>query len=91
MRTPCIFFLILVLATFVFLYRYKKKAFLAIVIVIGVMWLVGILVALAVGFGMTSKALVIPWIPAIITIIAGWIVVIVTIIGAIMAIYGHFK
>jgi len=50
-----------------------------------VMWIVGILVSLAVGFGMTDKVLVVRWIPPIITVIAGWIVVIGTIIGIIMA------
>lgn len=56
-----------------------------------VTWLVGILVALAVGFGMAGSVLVIPWIPAIITIVAGWIVVVLTIIGIIMAVYNYFK
>jgi len=50
------------------------------------MWITGILVALAVGFGMTSGALSIPWLPDVLTMAAGWIVVILTILGIILAI-----
>lgn len=50
-----------------------------------VMWIVNTLVSLAVGFGLVSKTLTIPMIPAIITVIAGWIVVIGIIVGVIMA------
>jgi hypothetical protein len=50
-----------------------------------VMWIVGVLVSLAVGFGMTSLTLSIPYIPDIIVQIAGWIVVIGTVIGVILA------
>lgn len=56
-----------------------------------IMWIVGVLVSLAVGFGMTSGTLVIPFIPEIITNIAGWIVVIGTILGAIVAILKAVK
>ena len=49
------------------------------------MWLVGIVVALAVGFGMTTGALVIPYIYPIITVVAGWVVIVTTAIGVIMA------
>jgi len=52
-------------------------------VIIGI---VGVLVSLAVGFGMTSGTLTVPFLPAIIAVIAGWIVVIGTIIGVIMAI-----
>lgn len=51
-----------------------------------IMWIVGILVSLAVGFGMTSGILTVMYIPLIITQIAGWIVVIGTLIGVITAI-----
>lgn len=51
-----------------------------------VMWIVGVLVSLAVGFGMTSLTLSIPFIPDLVVMIAGWIVVIGTIVGVIMAI-----
>jgi hypothetical protein len=49
-------------------------------------WFVGVMVSLAVGFGMTGKTLVIPYIPEVVTIIVGWIVVITTLVGVVMAI-----
>lgn len=49
-------------------------------------WLTGVLVSLAVGFGMTGRTLVIPWLPVAVTQIAGWVVVITTVISAVMAI-----
>ena len=58
----------------------KKSEFLQIVI-----WIVGVLVSLAVGFGMTSLTLAVPYIPAVVTQIAGWIVVIGTVVGVVMA------
>jgi len=51
------------------------------------MWIVGILVALAVGSGMIQQVLTVPGIPPIITIIAGWVVVVGAILGVIMAIF----
>jgi hypothetical protein len=51
-----------------------------------VVWLTGVLVSLAVGFGMTSGTLSIPWIPLVITIWAGWVVVILTVLSIILAI-----
>jgi len=51
-----------------------------------VAWLTGVIVSLAVGFGMTGKTLTIPWLPVIITQIAGWIVIITTVISAVLAI-----
>ena len=50
-------------------------------------WVVGVLISLAVGSGMIQQVLVIPGIPAIITVIAGWIVVIGAIVSVIMAIF----
>ncbi|MFH1521486.1 MAG: hypothetical protein ABIF18_00855 [archaeon] len=50
-------------------------------------WIVGIIVALAVGSGMIDSTLSIPGIPGIITIIAGWIVVIGSITSLILAIF----
>jgi hypothetical protein len=55
------------------------------------MWLVALLVALAVGFGMQSGTLVIKWLPSIVTVIAGWIVIIITLLGVILAIYNKLK
>ena len=49
-------------------------------------WLTGILVSLAVGFGMIDGLLTVRWIPAIATQVAGWIVVILTLISVILAI-----
>jgi len=53
-------------------------------------WLTGVLVSLAVGFGMAQQTLTIPWLDAIsaglVTIVAGWIVVILTIISVVLAI-----
>jgi hypothetical protein len=49
-------------------------------------WFVGVMVSLAVGFGMTGKTLVIPYIHEMVTIIVGWIVVITTLVGVVMAI-----
>ena len=59
----------------------KDNAFLGFV-----MWLVGVLVSLAVGFGMTSGTLSIPYIPTIIVAVAGWIVIVGTLLGVILAI-----
>jgi len=51
-----------------------------------IMWIVGVLVSLAVGFGMIDGVLTVRYIPLIVTAVAGWIVVIGTVIGVIMAI-----
>ena len=47
-----------------------------------VAWLTGVIVSLAVGFGMIDGVLYVKWVPEIITVIAGWIVVATTIIGS---------
>jgi hypothetical protein len=49
-------------------------------------WLTGVLVSLAVGFGMADKVLIVKWIPELVTVIAGWIVVILTVVSVILAI-----
>jgi purine-cytosine permease-like protein len=54
-----------------------------------VAWLTGILVSLAVGFGMIGKTLTIPFIPQVVTIVAGWVVVIGAIISFIIALVGN--
>jgi len=51
-----------------------------------VAWITGVLVSLAVGFGMVDGTLGVKFIPAVITAIAGWVVVILTIISVILAI-----
>ena len=50
-------------------------------------WIVGVIVALAVGSGMIDNTLAIPGIPGIITIVAGWVVVVGAIISVILAIF----
>jgi len=50
-----------------------------------IMWIVGILVSLAVGFGMINETLIVPYVQAIVPI-AGWIVVIGTVVGVVMAV-----
>ena len=51
-----------------------------------VVWITGILVSLAVGFGMIDKILTIQWIPSMVTVVAGWVVVILAILSVILAI-----
>lgn len=48
-------------------------------------WITGILVSLAVGFAMTGGSLTVPWIPVLVTQVAGWIVVITTVVSAVLA------
>lgn len=50
-------------------------------------WIVGVIVALAVGSGMINSTLTVPGIPGIITIAAGWIVVVGAILSLILAIF----
>jgi len=50
-------------------------------------WIVGVISALAVGSGMIDGTLTIPAIPVVITVIAGWVVVIGAIISLILAIF----
>ena len=53
-----------------------------------VLWFVGILVSLAVGFGMAYGTLTIPWLSevlgGVIVMTAGWFVVILTILGFVL-------
>jgi len=48
-------------------------------------WITGILVSLAVGFGMISGTLTVPYVQVIVPI-AGWIVVILTVVSVVLAI-----
>jgi len=50
-------------------------------------WIVGIIVALAVGSGMIDNTLSIPGIPEIITAMAGWVVVVGAIMSLVLAIF----
>ena len=54
-------------------------------------WMVGVIVSLAVGFGLISKTLYVPFIFPLITVLAGWFVVILTLIGAILALIDKFS
>ena len=49
-------------------------------------WLTGVLVSLAVGFGMIDAVLVVRWLPVALTQVVGWIVVVTTLISVVMAI-----
>ena len=48
-------------------------------------WVAGVLVSLAVGFGMIGGTLVVPWVQPIVPA-AGWIVVILAAVGVILKI-----
>ena len=50
-----------------------------------VAWITGVLVSLAVGFGMAQGTLTVPYIQPIVPF-AGWIVVILTLVSAVLAI-----
>ena len=49
-------------------------------------WLTGVLVSLAVGFGMADGVLKVRWIPEVVTVAAGWLVVILTVVSVVLAI-----
>lgn len=53
-------------------------------------WLTGVIVSLAVAFGMINGVLPISWLSASITALFGWIVVVTTLIGVILAIVKAF-
>jgi hypothetical protein len=56
-----------------------------------VVWIAGVLVSLAVGFGMIDGTLSIWLVHQTITAIAGWIVVILTLLGVVLAIVERFS
>lgn len=52
-----------------------------------IVWLVGVIVSLAVGFSMSNGTLSIePYIPDIVTAVAGWVVVVLAILGLLLKI-----
>jgi hypothetical protein len=58
-----------------------------------VVWVAGVLVSLAVGFGMIDGTLSIPWgglTMMAVTGIAGWVVVILALLGVVLAIVDRF-
>ena len=50
-----------------------------------VVWLTGIIVSLAVGFGLIGGTLSVPYI-GIVNVIAGWVVIVTTLLGVILAV-----
>jgi len=58
-------------------------------------WLTGILVSLAVGFGMIGRngvpTLPISYIPDVVTVVAGWLVVILTLVSVLLAIIDRVR
>jgi len=55
------------------------------------LWITGILVSLAVGFGMIDGVLSVRWIPTQVTVIAGWVVVVLTLVSIILEIINQIK
>ena len=56
--------------------------------IVGILaWITGVLVSLAVGFGMINGSLEVPYI-GIINQVAGWVVVIGAVVSVVMAIFG---
>ncbi|MEK6906130.1 MAG: hypothetical protein AABW81_00745 [Nanoarchaeota archaeon] len=51
-----------------------------------VAWLTGVIVSLAVGFGMIDGNLTVRWLPNIVTMVAGWIVIVTTVVSVVLAI-----
>lgn len=49
-----------------------------------VAWLTGVIVSLAVGFGLIGGTLSVPYI-GIVNVIAGWVVIVTTLLGVILA------
>jgi len=59
-----------------------------------VAWLTGVLVSLAVGFSMTPGGALnasIPYIPDVITSVAGWIVIVLTLVSVVLAIIDRVR
>lgn len=54
-------------------------------------WLTGVIVSLAVAFGMIEGVLSIRWIPTGVTVFFGWVVVVTTLLGIILAIAKRFE
>jgi len=51
-----------------------------------VVWVAGVLVSLAVGFGMIDGTLGVRYLPMAVTAIAGWVVVILALLGVVLGI-----
>ncbi len=55
-----------------------------------ILWLAVTLAILAVASGLIVGALAVPFIPAIVTVIAGWVIVASVVIGLVMKLMGMF-
>ena len=64
----------------------KKKSGIISTLVNLAVWLTGVLVSLAVGFGMTDGTLSVPFLPGVLTTAAGWIVIVLAILGVLFKI-----
>jgi len=51
-----------------------------------VAWLTGVIVSLAVGFGLIGGTLSVPYI-GIVNVIAGWLVIVTTLVGVVMILF----
>lgn len=54
-------------------------------------WIVGVVVSLAVAFGLVNGVLPIPFIPSVVLVIVGWVLVVLTLLGVVMGIIGMFR
>ena len=54
-------------------------------------WITGVIIALAVAFALTDGTLVVPYIPAVVSVIAGWIAIITTLLGVVLAIIDYLS
>ncbi len=54
-------------------------------------WLTGVLVSLAVGFGMVDGTLPIRWISEQVTMVAGWVVIILTLASVLLGIADRLR
>ncbi|MAG24608.1 hypothetical protein CMI47_03420 [Candidatus Pacearchaeota archaeon] len=54
-------------------------------------WITGVLVSLAVGFGMIDGVLTVRYVTSTITLAAGWVVVVLTVVGVVLAIIDKVK
>ncbi len=56
-----------------------------------VAWLTGVIVSLAVAFGMIDGVLIVRWLGAGVTVFFGWVVVVTTLLGVALALVNRFR
>jgi hypothetical protein len=56
------------------------------VVISFLVWLTGVIVSLAVAFGMIDGVLRVVWIPLGVTVFFGWVVVVTTLLGVLLSI-----